>query len=100
VLQEGLGHDSEMDFLEALFSSDAVLDQIAHLLQNEDGHGGDPFHVPFCVAFLAFFVSVWFLAFVFLVVAILTTTSDLGHEGIKPGDPRRLTHLTPIDGTQ
>jgi hypothetical protein len=74
MLHEGFGHDSQMDFLEALVSSDAALHQCAHLHQHKAGHEGSHFMVPFCASFIAFFTFVHFLAFVFLVAAILATT--------------------------
>jgi hypothetical protein len=75
LLQEYLGHDSQMDSLEAHVSLNAGLNQLAHLLQNKVGHDGDPFHFPLlCNPHRRLLVNV-ILGFVFLVLAILASTS-------------------------
>jgi hypothetical protein len=70
VLYEGIGHDSEVAFLEAFVCSDAIS---AHIFTRKKlDMKGSHFMVPFYAPLMAFSASLWFLAFVFLVVSVAT----------------------------
>jgi hypothetical protein len=74
LLHESLHQDSQVDFFEGFISSDTAPDQRAHLHQDEVGYEGEPFHAPLLCNPYGLLRALQFLAFIFLVVAILATT--------------------------